>query len=483
MRSAGVVREARSSWAPLTGLFVILLVAAGAIVALMLDVDYRTVALLAVAIPLAIWALTDVFTAGSLLRRLAAQLRWWHLLWIMVFLSGLVFRARGAEEIQEGPLDLWALYRVGLMGTVALVLLSRLTTTRTSWLTYLFRGLIGVLMLYVMLSIVSSLWSVFPLWTLYKSVEYLVDVALLAAIMASIRTDREWKTLFDLTWSLYGLLAGTVWLGLLISPGEAVIPGIGVIGLQLQGLWPEISADGVGGLGGVLGTVAFARLLIPSRHRRFYLLVLLLAIGMLILAQSRSAITGFLVAAPLMLLVAGRRGVFACSAALLPLLLVFTNIGTAFWVFFQRGQSAELFTTLSGRTAWWEAGLAVFREHPLLGTGAYAGSRFEVLAAMGATTVSSIHNTWLEILIGTGIVGLIPVLIVVGGLWVGLLRRAPRTSGEPVARQLRVEALGILTGAMVGSMFSPEFIWHPPVIFLLVLGYAQFLRQLRAGAW
>ena len=87
-------------------------------------------------------------------------------------------------------------------------------------------ALVGLVAGYALLSLTSTIWSSYRFWTLYKSTEYLVDIALLAAIVATLRTPNQFKSLFDVTWLLLSALIGTVWLGMLIWPADALIPGI-----------------------------------------------------------------------------------------------------------------------------------------------------------------------------------------------------------------------------------------------------------------
>jgi O-antigen ligase len=422
-------------------------------------------------------ALAGLLAVAWGLSRLRGRFQWWHLLWLFVSLSGLGFRIRGSEASLENPLDLWALYRVGLMGTVALALLIRLCTRRTAWAKSLFQGLIGLLAWYAFISVASSLWSVYAGWTLYKSVEYLVDVALIAAIVGSMRTMQEFKALFDWNWLLAGMLLVTVYFWVLIRPDLAVIPGIGLIRFQIEGVLPAVSADGVGGIGGIMGIVAFTRLLFPTPHRRFYALLLVVAIVTMILAQGRGAISGFLLALAVVLLTTRRASLVTLCALAVPAVLALTGFSSVFTEFFLRGQNPEMFASLSGRVNWWEVGWDLFKQHPVLGFGAYAGSRFAVLAVIGATTVSSIHNTWLEVLLGTGIMGALPVLAAVLGTWIVLLHNRPHGPIDPAGRALQAEALGILASISANSIFSPELVWHPPLTFLLILGYAERLRR------
>jgi O-antigen ligase len=48
----------------------------------------------------------------------------------------------------------------------------------------------------------------------------------------------------------------------------------------------------------------------------------------------------------------------------------------------------------------------VWEESPLIGKGLLTGTRFEVLAPLGDTYTAGIHSTWVEALVGTGLIGL-----------------------------------------------------------------------------
>ena len=48
--------------------------------------------------------------------RLFGSVAWWQWLWFLLMMSGLVFRGRNATEINQSPVDGWALYRIGCVG-------------------------------------------------------------------------------------------------------------------------------------------------------------------------------------------------------------------------------------------------------------------------------------------------------------------------------------------------------------------------------
>ena len=177
-------------------------------------------------------------------RSFRIQLTWWHWLWLIIIASNFVFRTRDFESAEQQPLDLAAFYRISLVGITAFLLTVRLVLKRPNWLASLFRGLVGILGVFALICILSSIWSVNVPWTLYKSLEYLVDVSLLAAILASVQSTESLDTLLDWTWVITGVLVVTAWV-------EAPI-------------WPEEALEGAGGYMGDRCSTVF-RACIPAR--------------------------------------------------------------------------------------------------------------------------------------------------------------------------------------------------------------------------
>ncbi len=420
--------------------------------------------------------------AVAKLRTLKVGWQWWHWLWLLAWMSALVFRDRNADAIREEPLDFWAAWRIGLMGVIGLILLTRLATRRSEWSRNLLRGLPAGIFLYGAVCLASTLWSVFPAWTFYKALEYLVDVALLAAVLAAVGKIEQIKSLFDLTWTLYSVMLATVWLGVIIRPDLTVVSSAGPIGIIIVGLIPSISANGVGDLSATLLVVAATRLLLRRTHRGPYWLLFLVALPTMILAQSRSPVGGAMLGLFMVLLLRRRLGLLTVVGLAGAVLLSVTSAETVLQEAVLRGQSVEMFRSLSGRVNWWAPAWEAFRDNPLLGLGGYAAGRFGVLDAIGATEPSSLHNAWLEVLVGVGVVGFLPFLWTVLGTWVTLLRGDPTNAASEVVLALRVEALGVFTLICLRSAFTVEFIWHAPTTFFLILCFAELLRRARSGA-
>ena len=205
-------------------------------------------------VPMAVWQATRLFSG------VRPKLSWWHILWLLVFASALQFRSRTSTQISESLLDPWSAYRVALMVTTAAVLAGCLFLRRTPWMPS-FRGPVGAMAVYCCLCIASTLWSNYPAWTLYKSLEYSVDIVLIAAIFVAMPSALAYKSLFDWTYLLFGLLLVSVWVGV-VSPGQALIPASGVmLPVQLNGFLAQVHPNSVGEFGAILAIVTVSRLL------------------------------------------------------------------------------------------------------------------------------------------------------------------------------------------------------------------------------
>lgn len=433
-------------------------------------------------------AVMGVFAARTAIRGwspLWRRLKWWHGLWLVMFVSGLVFRIRDVQDINQDPADAAALFRIALEALLAFVLMTRLALRRgPSWLSSLFQGLTAALAVYSLACVVSSLWSVFPTWTLYKSCEYLVDVALLATIVATVNSTEEYRTFFNWTWTIYGALLVWVWVGAVIWPQAAWEPPLGrtmgSLGVQLSGVLPAVSANDVGTFAAFLGALAFSRLMpIVGRRtdRAWYSLIVLFSLVTMVLSQTRSAIGGFAVGVVLVLFFSGRAlkgvmlGLVGAAGALA------TGAGSVFFEYLKRGQSAEEMETLTKRVDWWAFAWQQFLQQPFTGLGAYAAGRFAVLAKLGSTETSSLHSDYIEMIVGTGFWGLIPMLIALLGTWWLLIRYVRRFPVSSIERQLAVDALAVLGVLTFRTIFMTYITWHPAIPFFVVLGYAEFLRR------
>ena len=48
---------------------------------------------------------------------------------------------------------------------------------------------------------------------------------------------------------------------------------------------------------------------------------------------------------------------------------------------------------------------------------------------------------------------------------------------EPIDKQLTIEMIGVMTVITIHSFVNVEMTWHHPTLFLIILGWAEFLRR------
>ena len=453
-------------------------------VSLYLPMD-RTVWILLAVTPCLFVAPLCLEQAFSKVRRLLAALNWSHSLWLLIFLSGLVFRSRGVDSIQEQPLDAWAIYRVALVGVSFLLAAAWLFRADVAP-RFLFRGIVAPLAVYALVCVISSLWSAQPAWTFYKSAEYLTEVSVLALLLWTATTTESYKVLLDLTWTLYAALLGSVWAGVLIWPHLAIRreAGVGVIGFALNGVFPVVGWNTIGEISAVVSIVCLTRLFFrPKGRARGAIYGVGAASGLLtlILSSSRSSIAGLLLGCTAVLFAARRTRALLALTTIALVIGWQTSAGDLAKRYFMRGQDNQAFYSLSGRVPLWEHGLEQLSDRPLTGFGAYAGGRFVTLAGFNAGTragASSVLNTYLEVLLGTSLWGLVPLLAACLWTWRVLLRAARRLGAKgSLESQLCLEAIGVLGVLTARSWFTVKFVWHPALLFLAVVGCAEFLRR------
>jgi O-antigen ligase len=361
------------------------------------------------AVAVGVLAVGATVSVAFLQRRLPSDFAAVELPVLLLLLSELVLRQRDAESLASNPLDPAGLYRVGCIGLAGLLGVLALTSpirgARERITTRPFR----LYCWYVVVVFIGAPFSVNLLLTAYRGVE------LLAGILVAVGAFRRAGTqgLERILTLVYWFMAGSVmlvWLEAIILPGQALSPIDSPFPIQLHGVFPVISANGTGSLGALLGLWSLARLLSPpdrgkvtERALRF-----LTALGFvtLVFAQYR---TGYIIAVVGLLVLLTMRAKAAAFWFVMGVGITAIVWGTQIvrqaTPILQRGANPEVLSGLSGRLDYWANALPVWKESPFLGRGLLTASRFEVLAKLGAGYVSSIHGTWVEALVGTGLFG------------------------------------------------------------------------------
>jgi O-antigen ligase len=333
---------------------------------------------------------------------------------LLLLASSLVWRVRTTDDIAADPLDAAGLVRVGCVGLAGLLALIALVwpapyQQRAGRTPLPFR-LYGA---YVLVVFAGAPLSVEPLLTAYRGVELATAVLVLLAARQRVGLEAIPRIGATLYWFMVALVA-VVWAEVALFPSLAVAPLLNQaapVPWNIQGVYPSIASNGVGTLGVTLTIWSLARARDRSGQALPPLVAYLLAavgVATLLASQYRTGYGALVVGLGVLLALRNRR-----------LLVVGVLLGAAGWLaflgpsvvkeatpFLLRGQSTEEARGLTSRVEWWEASIPVWKKSPLVGRGLLTGTRFEVLASLGLRDTGSIHNTWIEVLVGTGLVGL-----------------------------------------------------------------------------
>jgi O-antigen ligase len=339
-----------------------------------------------------------------------------------------------------------------------------------------FVGPLVLLLAYGVIGMVSALYIPrYSLYSMWKASEFVIDVLAIAIVMSSARSESSARLAYNIMIGLFGTLVFVYWVEALILPSDAFVPSRGLIPFTLQGVLPIMNGNAVAFISAVVAFVAWCRLLAGrGAARAGWLLVLALAFGMLFLAQSRTSLVGFFVAVAVQLLFARRFGLLALVAVVAIFVVASANIASLAERFFVRGQSRELFDSLSGRTLAWRAAWAAFQESPILGHGFAAAARAQILGATGASTL---HGAVFDVLVGVGLLGMVPWATAIAWTSVRLLRLGLgariRRDGDATDRGTIAEMLGVLALIIVRSTTSSGLALHEHefMVFLAVLAF------------
>lgn len=330
----------------------------------------------------------------------------------LVLASTLVFRQRSATELADDPLDLAGQFRVIALVAAFVVacvsMLSRRFTLRgvpaAGWL----------VLAYVAVVPLGTIEAVSVSLVLFKWVELVTFVVVWLALTRAFPGDtavplRHYGI-------AVGLELGAVLAGIVLFPDQAVAGADAFFPFQLQGHVPQLAANDVGTLGLIVVAFGLGRARVSAG-------LVALGVAVVLAAQYRTGYVALLAMVVVVLVFrahAAARILLVALAVLLPVVAQ-TSVVEQAWL--RDEASAASLTTLTGRTVWWGEAIDVADRSPVVGLGLSSGVRFEVLQARFNGFTSTIHSTWVEAYVGTGLVGLLLLGAALGTAVVAALRR------------------------------------------------------------
>ncbi len=402
--------------------------------------------------------------------------------WLAFFLIGLVYFSfevtlRGGG----GGADLQSVLK-GVF-TLALAALGILTALRSSFQT----PLLAFFFAYSVIALASAFYSPLMVIGLVAGIG-LVGVSVISAKMAT-------GTLADVTgyWrAIYWASVTTAVLSLtvlIIAPNQAR-DVLDPVNYRLRGVTGAANT-----LGPIMGIAIMVGLFMIQQARtkwawRFHAAMLMLFSAELLLTNSRSSILGTVAGVALSLIVSGGVGIMGMLVGGFALTVLMTVmlypglqealLATLAAALSRTGQVSEL-STVTGRQQIGEASWQLIHDAPWFGYGlsSVAVKISQTFSDQWGNTVSTAHNSLLESLISVGVVGTMPlILVVLMSIWY-LVRYLMSSTDVLIAedqtdlqmkRGLARCALGCIVMMLVQGFGEKSFAGHPGSPFLALGG-------------
>jgi len=425
------------------------------------------------------WLLSILVSACCTLscRLLPGPSGWWQslvktpfvsLVIILSLISTFLGQPRGVAQIAEDPVDIIRFLRIlvlSILTICSLIGLFRTGRNSSSW-----KG-IRWLAIYAVVAMMSSVYSPFPALSVYKGFEVMTHVLVALLVGTSLRQLEDIKHVLNVLLLAMLFLVISALVGTVTAPSHAFakLKSTGPMAFVLRGVYPEINANTLSQLSGMLATCSLC-LYFSSKERKFRIgtsIVFIIATTCLILAHSRTSLFAFVAAVCFTLMYfRGRTS-----------MLIIGSIGITVWIsdlfteYIFRGQSQELLMSFSGRTNFWKLVLERIWQAPILGHGFYSSQRM-------TWGVSSVDNTYLEVILGVGFVGLTFFCMAIASVFLNLWRVRPRGSIIGLDSDWRlvwVEQVVLLFFLFFRSITGPSFnILHPNLTIFAIIAVTSY---------
>lgn len=251
----------------------------------------------------------------------------------------------------------------------------------------------------------STVWSQIPVQTLGKSAELLLAGFVFFEASRSKDAIARVEGLRQITLLTMSLLGSLTVIGFCLRLPGFVQKRPGLIS-STTAQAPFLSGNGLGYVASAIILVVIAEWQAKRLRGKSAMLQLVFAMALFSVSASRTSFGILLFSVLLVIFKRSKVIGFLCVAGVAIMGFLFsTEIITRL----QGHQQDSSFVTLSGRTVVWTAAVRQFEHYPLLGVGGGVGGKMVIshIGNMYLEEMSSLHNGFLEVLTGLGIIGFI----------------------------------------------------------------------------
>ena len=390
--------------------------------------------------------------------------------WLLVLLGSNSFAQRTAADSLSATIDATHLLRFSLDG-----LAFSLIVTQLNRIPKLRFHPISFFLIYICIGIISTSWSASPIGTLAKSGEVFLGVFIVFKTLNSIDNTYRLRRLINLLIIFHSIVLTYAALGYFIFPDSFSYPVNGLLSRRLE--MHFFSADSVSNYSAFLAVTFLGRYLTPDNPKpnsNTYLLLYFYFIFILILGQGRTGM-GILILGTFILFLITRTLLTVLVSPILLSGIIYFFSGPLTTLFL-RGQDNEMLFSLTGRTDLWKWAWQSYLDDPVLGKGFGVGSRvvFSSNTAGFPDNISTVHNGFLEVLLGVGTVGFIFwFACFAGGLWISGRALIQKKHMDVAISFIYIFMTTVMSLGTGGWWVKPLAVFLPTVAYLT----AQRMRE------
>jgi len=326
----------------------------------------------------------------------------------------------GAGTIPAGKII--RVVSVALVGLFALLILAR-----SGRLSYVLKGNLILMFIFATVALASVASSDLRTMTIYKSAELFI-IIMVAATIYTHKSPEEAarKYVIGLLWLYIFILIGVY--GQLFLLGKEAFRQVSNTSFQsfmLSSYYPTMAGNSLGFMGAIAtlfgAFIFFAKLTKRGKiEKAIGIFIILLSFGIVVMSYTRSILAILGLVGLIYLLYNRKYGWFFLCITLLITSLALPQVRNAIETHMLRGDSEQNLETLSSRTMLWKMALDKDLLPLIVGEGYATGTMFigyDTGSILGAKTqhIRNAHNSVLEIINSTGIIGAI--------VWIGLMLR------------------------------------------------------------
>lgn len=326
------------------------------------------------------------------------------------------------------------------------------------------------MVLYAIIGIISSLYSPFPLLSLWKGFEVLSLVVVGIMVGGTLHQREDIEHVINIIMLAMFFLVISALVSSIISPSLAFakMKLTGQMAFAMRGVYPPINANTLSQISAIVASCSLCWFFgVEKINSRFgALFVFVTALSTLLLSHSRTSLFIFF---PVVcyIVIFFRAKIIAFTTVWIGIILVLSGFVIENVIaYFYRGQSKAQFLSLSGRTDFWDLVLGKIYESPIIGHGFYSSQRM-------SWGVSTVDNTYLEVLLGVGIVGLTSIFLALISVFLNLWKANQWNSQNNIDTNWRlvwIQQTVIFLFLFFRSLTGPSFqILHTNLIIFIII--------------